>query len=399
MPNSENVPSLRSVALGLGLVQIITWGTTFYLPAVIAGQIAEELSLSTSEVFAGFSLSIFCMGFFSFTLTYALKYLSPKDLLLIGLLTNFIGLQTLSLSDGYLVYCISWIMLGIGMRLTLYDAAFSLLSHADKLIARKLISQITLYGGFSSALFWPLGVFLAESLGWRHLVVVYSLLQIPAFLIIKFSKVDSLTRDAVFLGEDGAEISVSSDRKVLLNSLLFTLIFSIFSFINTGLTTHGILLIGLLGVGISQIAASSSVRGISQTLIRVLELLFLKGQSALALNILVAALFFLSILVLFVEWNLDVLPYVFFMLYGFAVGLMSITRGSVPIELYSPNKAALVAQLLAPVFISSALAPTIFSIVIEKFGGRMLLVFLFLLTILGVLLCLVQYFINIKPNR
>lgn len=396
MPNSVKAPTSNGVALSLGLVQIITWGTTFYLPAVVAGQIANEFSLSTSQVFAGFSLGIFCMGFFSFTLSYAYKHFSQKDLLQIGLLTNFVGLQTLSLSDGYFVYCISWIVLGIGMRLSLYDAVFALLLHVNRLTARKLVSQITLYGGLSSALFWPLGVYLTDNFGWRNLVIAYSFLQFPAFLIIVFSKVGGLSRTVDFSGTHDVVVSESVDQKVLVNSLLFTLIFSIFSFINTGLTTHAILLMGLLGVGVAQIAASSSVRGISQTLIRVLELLLLKRLSALALNILVAVLFFSSILVLFSEWNFELLPYVFFLLYGFAVGLMSITRGSVPIELYSPKKAALVAQLLAPVFIASALAPAVFSVIIEKYGGRMLLELVLLLSILGVLLCVVHYVINIK---
>lgn len=396
MPNLVKAPNPSGVALGLGLVQIITWGTTFYLPAVIAAQVAEELFLSTSQVFAGFSLGILCMGFFSFALTQAYKYFSQKALLQIGLFTNFIGLLTLSYSHEYFLYCISWIMLGIGMRLTLYDAVFALLLHVNRLTARKLISQITLYGGLSSAIFWPLGVYLTDNFGWRNLVILYAFLQFPAFLLVKFSKLDCLSREMDCFGKDGEIVPEGLDRKVLINSLLFILIFSIFSFINTGLTTHAILLMGLLGVGVAQIAASSSVRGVSQTLIRILELLFLKRQSALRLNILVALLFFLSILVFFIDWKLEVLPYIFFMLSGFAIGLMSITRGSVPIELYSSRKAALVAQLLAPVFISSALAPAVFSMIIETYGGRILLELILLLAMVGVLLSVVHYAINIR---
>lgn len=51
----------------------------------------------------------------------------------------------------------AWLLTGVGMRLSLYDALFAAVVNLYGQQARKTISQITLAGGLASALFWPLG--------------------------------------------------------------------------------------------------------------------------------------------------------------------------------------------------------------------------------------------------
>ncbi len=51
----------------------------------------------------------------------------------------------------------AWLLTGIGMRLSLYDALFAAVVNLYGQQARKTISHITLAGGLASALFWPLG--------------------------------------------------------------------------------------------------------------------------------------------------------------------------------------------------------------------------------------------------
>lgn len=51
----------------------------------------------------------------------------------------------------------AWLLTGIGMRLSLYDALFAALVNLYGKQARRTISRITLTGGLASVVFWPLG--------------------------------------------------------------------------------------------------------------------------------------------------------------------------------------------------------------------------------------------------
>src|SRR5205809_4030625 len=48
-------PPLMRVVLPLGVAQTISWGSTYYLPAILATAMAADIGVSTASVFAAFS--------------------------------------------------------------------------------------------------------------------------------------------------------------------------------------------------------------------------------------------------------------------------------------------------------------------------------------------------------
>ena len=60
-----------------------------------------------------------------------------------------------------------WVLLGGGMGTGLYDAVFAALGKLYGETARAPITNLTLFGGFSSTICWPLSALLAGSFGWR----------------------------------------------------------------------------------------------------------------------------------------------------------------------------------------------------------------------------------------
>jgi predicted MFS family arabinose efflux permease len=85
------------------------------------------------------------------------------------------------------------VSLGIGMRLTLYEAAFAALARIGGPEARRPMSQITLLGGLASTVFWPIGHALGERLGWRGALMAYAalaLLTVPLHLTIPGARHD-----------------------------------------------------------------------------------------------------------------------------------------------------------------------------------------------------------------
>ena len=61
----------------------------------------------------------------------------------------------------------AWLLLGVGMGLGLYDAAFGALGRIYGDNARKAITGITLIAGFASTVGWPLSSFGLDAIGWR----------------------------------------------------------------------------------------------------------------------------------------------------------------------------------------------------------------------------------------
>jgi MFS family permease len=46
------------VVIGLGTAQTLAWGSTYYLPAILAAPMAHELGVSTGVVFGAFSVAL-----------------------------------------------------------------------------------------------------------------------------------------------------------------------------------------------------------------------------------------------------------------------------------------------------------------------------------------------------
>lgn len=108
-------------------------------------------------------------------------------MLSISNVTLAIGLALLGSAHSIAALVAAWSMLGIGMGLGLYDAAFGALGrlYGDK--ARRAITGITLLAGFASTVGWPLSAWGLETIGWRNTCLVWAaahiLLCLPLNLI------------------------------------------------------------------------------------------------------------------------------------------------------------------------------------------------------------------------
>src|SRR5689334_24652779 len=81
------------------------------------------------------------------------------------------GLLALSFVRSEAAYLAVWILLGVAMRLCLYDAAFAGLVQVVPSRGRTAISYLTLFGAFASTVFWPIGHYFNQLMGWRETLV------------------------------------------------------------------------------------------------------------------------------------------------------------------------------------------------------------------------------------
>ncbi|MGH8681669.1 MAG: MFS transporter, partial [Burkholderiales bacterium] len=174
-------PLLLAVC-ALGLAQITAWGTSYYALGVLAGPIVAQTGWSRTLVYFGFTVALLAMGAVSGWAGRAIDRYGARAVMALGTVLVSIGLYALSLVRTEAQYLGVWVFLGVGMRLVLYDAAFAALVQVVPSRGRTAISYLTLFGAFASTVFWVLGHYLNEAVGWRETLVVFAVINLAVCL-------------------------------------------------------------------------------------------------------------------------------------------------------------------------------------------------------------------------
>ncbi|MFN3616321.1 MAG: MFS transporter, partial [Rubrimonas sp.] len=158
----------------LGLAQTLGWGTTYYLPAILAGPMAAELGVGVGAVFAAFSGALIVSAALGPMAGRMIDRSGGRGALTLSSLVFAAGLATLGLAQGYPMLLAGWLLLGAGMSFGLYEAAFATLVAALGREARGPITGVTLIAGFASTVCWPLTALMDAELGWRGACLVWA---------------------------------------------------------------------------------------------------------------------------------------------------------------------------------------------------------------------------------
>src|SRR5215467_4326575 len=158
----------------LGITQITAWGTSFYCLGVLAKPIVADTGWALSTVFLGFSVALLVMGFISTWVGRLIDRIGARAVMSIGTIIVSAGLVALSQVSDPTSYLVVWAALGVGMRCSLYDAAFAALVQVTPTRGRKAISYLTLYGAYASTVFWVIGHYLNDAFGWRGTLIIFA---------------------------------------------------------------------------------------------------------------------------------------------------------------------------------------------------------------------------------
>ena len=357
----------RRTILCLGAAQLVAWGTSYYLIGVFGEHIAGATGWSRSFTYGGFSIGLLVMGLVSSWAGRAVDRHGGLPVLASGSLLNAAGCLALACTHHPVVYCLAWIVLGLSMRLTLYDAAFAALARIGGAGARRAMAQITLLGGLASTTFWPLGNALIEGLGWRGALIAYaaiSLAAIPLYLGLSAPRERNGKPEAAMTA--AAEPSGKTDR---ISGWLYAAIMALVAFLNSGMSAHMIGILAGLGLGAATAVWVASLRGIGQTTARACDVAFGAGLSPLTLNLIATLLLVAGFMIIPVAGTGMMQAILFALAFGAGNGLMSITRGTLPLILIDPAQyGSVTGRLLVPSFVLSAAAPLVLGLLIEAYG-------------------------------
>lgn len=354
----------------LGLTQLVNWGVTFYLIGAFGPAMTADLGWNAAVVHGGFSAAIVTMALMSPLAGRAVDRWGGHRVMPAGVLVAAAGCVLLAAAHTLPTYYAAWLLLGVGMRLCLYDAAFASLARAAGPTARRAMSQITLFGGLASTVMWPAGHALSGWLGWRGAVLVYAALAVATLPLYLALPRQRYAAPATVANHAGAGLTRNaSDRRVA--GTLYAVIAMLTNFLAAGNAAHLIALMIGMGVASSAAASVAALWGLGQFAARMADVTLGARLHPLTLTWAVTALMPLCfVLACLSDGNLYAIA-AYALLYGACNGLLTITRGTLPLALFDfRNYGSLVGALLIPSFLLTATAPVAYAFLIETQGAR-----------------------------
>lgn len=355
----------RRVIAALGVIQILTWGSSYYLLAVLARPIAEETGWSYAWVVAGVSLGLLVAGAVSIRVGRAIEARGGRQVLGASALLLAAGLLVMAAAPVVPVYLAAWLLIGAGMGAGLYDAAFSTLGRLYGAGARGAITQLTLWGGFASTVCWPLSAWLVEAVGWRGACLAYAGLHLAVTLPLALTVIP---REARRTPEVRSEAALTGGGQRRDGGVIWLLggLLTIAGVIAAIWSVHLITLLQAGGISMAGAVALGALVGPAQVAARVVEMA--SGSRHHPIWTMAAA-------AMLIAAGLGVLwyggaPAVALIAYGAGNGIWSIARGTLPLALFGPRGyAELMGRLAMPSLIAQALAPSIGAVLIVRFGA------------------------------
>ncbi|MGE8630999.1 MFS transporter [Achromobacter denitrificans] len=354
----------------LGLTQLVGWGVTFYLIGALGPAMAADLGWNAATVYGGFSAAIVVMAMVSPLAGLAVDRWGGHRVMPAGAVVAALGCALLAAAHGLALYYLAWIALGIGMRLCLYDAAFASLARAAGPTARRPMSQITLFGGLASTVMWPVGHALAGWLGWRGAVLAYGALALstlPLYLALPRERY-AAPAGARDKAATGLARSLGERR---LAGALYALIAMLTNFLAAGNAAHLISLLSGLGLAAAAAVSVAALWGVGQFAARLADVALGSRLHPLTLTLAVGTVLPLCFLLALLSGGNLYATAAYALLYGACNGLLTITRGTLPLALFDfRSYGTLVGALLIPSFLLTATAPVAYAYLVESHGAR-----------------------------
>ncbi|MEO3690982.1 MFS transporter [Roseateles paludis] len=365
------------VVIALGLSQTLAWGSSFYLPALLIGQMSQGVGLAAPTVWAVFSGALVISAVTGPRAGARIDRWGGRSVLMGTNLVFAAGLALLALAQGPVGLCAAWLLLGVGMGAGLYDAAFATLARLYGSEARSAITGITLIAGFASTVGWPLTAWLEHALGWRGACWAWAALH----LLIGLPLNASLPRaqpahDAEAVPQAAGSPSTAKTPEPMapvspLTVGLLAWVFAVVAFTSTALAAHLPGLLALQGATPAAVVLAGSLLGPAQVAARLLEFGVLRRLHPLVSGRLAACMHPLAATLLMLLGAPAAAA--FALLHGAGNGVLTITRGTLPLALFGPaGYGQRQGWLMLPGRLTAALAPWSFGVLLAGLGTRVL---------------------------
>jgi len=355
------------VVAALGTTQTLAWGSSYYLPAILADPIARDLGISSIWFFAAFSASLVISGLLGPRVGREIDRVGGRQVLCASNVMLAAGLALLGALTSLWTMSAAWLLLGIGMGLGLYDAAFGALGRIYGSDARSAITGITLIAGFASTVGWPLSTLGLQTIGWRETCFAWAaahiLIGLPLNLLLPQTE-----RAAASVGPV-VKPHIAIDRTMVLLSFAFAAAWTVTS----AMAAHLPRIVEAFGATPAQAVFSGMMIGPAQVAARIMEASVLGRLHPLFSTRLACVTHPIGAAVIAIFGGGAASA--FTLLHGAGNGILTIARGTLPLAIFGPENYAYRLGLIgAPSRIAQAAAPLAFGLLIEPLGRGIVVV-------------------------
>ena len=350
------------VVAALGAAQTIGWASSYYIPAVLAAPMAAGFGLSPVWVFGAFSMAMVFSALIGPWAGGRIDRIGGRGVLMSSNLTFALGLTLLAVAPSPVILFTGWAVVGLGMGIGLYEAAFATLAGIYGKEARGPITGITLIAGFASTVGWPLSGLMLASWGWREACLGWALIH----LLVALPLNALLPKGTETIAPpETKDIEGAEPPRLALWLLAF--VFAATWFNSTAMAAHLPGLLQAAGASTAVAIAAGALIGPAQVAARVLEFGLLRRLHPLASARLAASAHPLAALCLVVFGGPA--AYGFAILHGAGNGILTIAKGTLPLALFgAAGYGARIGWLNAPARVLQAAAPLIFGAALARWG-------------------------------
>ncbi|MFN3578215.1 MAG: MFS transporter [Tabrizicola sp.] len=350
------------IVAALGTAQTIGWASSYYVPAVLAAPMAASFDLSPVWVFGAFSMAMVVSATVGPWAGARIDRIGGRGVLILSNLVFAAGLAVLAVAGSPGLLFLGWAVIGIGMGMGLYEAAFATLAGIYGKEARGPITGITLIAGFASTVGWPLSGLMLATWGWREACLGWALIHLALALPLNAFLPKGTERIPAETPEPAAGPPPS--RRAL---WLLAFVFAVTWFNSTAMAAHLPGLLQAAGASSAMAIAAGAMIGPAQVAARVLEFGLLRRFHPLISARLAASAHPLAAVCL-VGFG-GPAAYAFALLHGAGNGILTIAKGTLPLALFgSAGYGARLGWLNAPARVLQAAAPLIFGAALAAWG-------------------------------
>ncbi|WFS23896.1 arsenite efflux MFS transporter ArsK [Rhizobium rhododendri] len=357
--------------LGLGVTQIVGYGTLYYSFGILAPDMARDLGASVEWMFGALSAALLIGGFVAPWLGGWIDRFGAGRIMAIGSLIAALALAACALAPNRFAFAVILVFIEAAANFVQYGAAFALLVQINPKVAQRSITTLTLIAGFASTIFWPTTTALHAHLPWREVYVVFSLLNlaiclpIHAWLALSTAKV---RRNGAATAPAPVEGALAEGQRRV-GFALMVVGFAFLSLVSSAILVHMVPLMASLGLG-TMAALVGTVFGPAQVASRVINMVFGRNLHPLRLAALSGLLVSVAIVVLDATAPSTSGAIAFAVLFGFGNGIFSIAAGTLPLYLFgSEGYGRLQGKLMSARLIVGATAPFAFAVSLASAGA------------------------------
>jgi hypothetical protein len=323
-------------SVGLGITQIMGYGTLMYAYAILLPRMAEDLGLSLSQAFGVLSAGLFFGGLAAPLAGRLVDRFGGRWVMTGGSLIAGGALISLAFVEGRVgLFAAILLAEGAGM-FVLYNVAFAAVARLELGVPpQRSISVITLFGGVASTIFWPLTLALFNGFGWQStwiiLGVAYLVVCLPIHVLVLRGPEHNPHATPKHDTQNWPELSGDA-RKTGMFWMVVSFLFS--GYVMGAVMTLWVTNVQDLGHSAALAAIAGAVIGPFKTVGRFFEMLVSRNMYPLVTYALAMGLSLAGFAVLLTVGFTVPGVMLAAALYGMSDGIKTIARGTLPLALF-----------------------------------------------------------------